>query len=71
MQEEKKITRIDSILHVRSKCSCCKKCWIALEGPTKGKCYAGGPFERFHRDLEGFIPRKEKQTPSDGTMSEV
>jgi hypothetical protein len=65
MQEEKKITRIDSILHVRSKCSCCKKCWIALEGPTKGKCYAGGPFE-------GFTKRAEKvEAPSDGTMSEV
>jgi hypothetical protein len=80
MVEEQKTKIIGGIVHVRSKCSCCKRCWIAIGGPYKGKCSYGGPFEGFtprkDKDLSNRVDwkpedsKKEPTTP-DGTLSEV
>lgn len=28
-------------------CPCCKKCWLFVAGPRRGKCPFGGPFGGF------------------------
>lgn len=41
----------EGYLLVRSKCSCCKQCWIYLTGPGAGQCIYGGPFGGYEKQI--------------------
>jgi hypothetical protein len=39
-------------LLIQSKCSCCKKCWIYLDGPLRGTCIYKGPYSGYEKQEE-------------------
>jgi hypothetical protein len=36
-----------------AKCPVCQTCW---KNPTTGRCQYGGPYDGYHKVLEGFFP---------------
>ena len=36
-------------LVVEHSCVCCKKCWLFVSGPRRGKCPFNGPFDGYVR----------------------
>lgn len=54
MEEPKTKRDENGNLLIRSKCSCCKQCWIYLGGPLKGTCPYNGPYSGYEK--EGTFP---------------